>query len=86
MLDRVEMTREQIENLREYLGANWHFRTPTYITHASSIYVEGLQVVHHIANGYGSTIVDGYVPPALSFVNARDITVNQRIFGNENTD
>ena len=84
VLDRVEMTREQIENLREYLGANRHFRTPTYITHASSIYVEGLQVVHHIANGYGSIIANEYVPSALSFVNARDITTNQRIFGNEN--
>ena len=80
VLDRVEMTREQIENLRDYLGGNRHFRTPTYITHASSIYVEGLQVVHHIANGYGSMITSGDVPFGLSFVNARDITTNQRIF------
>ena len=80
VLDRVEMTREQVGNLREYLARNRNFPTPTHITHASSIYVEGLQVVHHIANGYQGVIVGAKAPPELSFVNARDITTNQRIF------
>ena len=80
VLDRVEMTREQVGNLREYIVRNKNFPTPTHITHASSIYVEGLQVVHHIANGFQSVVNGADAPAELSFVNARDITANQRIF------
>ena len=80
VLDRVEMTREQVGNMREYIVRNKNFPTPTHITHASSIYVEGLQVVHHIANGFQSVVNGADAPAELSFVNARDITANQRIF------
>ena len=79
VLDRVTMTREKIEELRNSLVKNKDIPTPTYITHASSIYVEGLQVVHHIANGFQGPVEGLHVPPELSFVSARNITTRQRI-------
>ena len=80
ILDRTETTRKQRTALRIYLSGNQNIPTPDYITHAASIYVEGLQVVHHIANGFKDVVTGGDVPSALSFVNARDITTRQRIF------
>ena len=80
ILDRTETTRKQRALLRIYLSGNQNIPTPDYITHAASIYVEGLQVVHHIANGFKAVVIGGVVPSALSFVNARDITTRQRIF------
>ena len=79
VLDRIELTREETENLRQYLSGNTNIPTPTHITHAASIYVEGLQVVHHIANGYKSVVDSGHLPHELSFVNSRDLTTNQYI-------
>ena len=79
ILDRVEMTREQTENLREYISRNRNIPTPTHITHAASIYVEGLQVVHHIANGYKSVVDGNPVPSQLSFVHSRDLTTSQYV-------
>ena len=67
--DRVDLTREQTENLWQYVAGNPNIPTPAHITHASSIYVEGLQVVHHIANGYKDVVVGNRVPAELSFVN-----------------
>lgn len=79
VLDRIDLSREETENLRQYISGNRNIPTPTHITHASSIYVEGLQVVHHIASGY-KDVVDGRpVPVELSFVNPRDLTTNQYI-------
>lgn len=79
VLDRIEMTKSEVENLQNYLARNYNIPTPTHITHASSIYVDGLQVVHHIATGY-KNVVSGAAPPnALSFVNSKDITTNQLI-------
>ena len=83
VLDRVELTPEEIDNLRRYISANRNFPTPTHITHASSIYVEGLQVVHHIASGFKDVTCGGKVPNELSFVNARDLTTNQYVRGDE---
>ena len=80
VLDRVELTREETENLRRYISGNSNIPTPTHITHAASIYVEGLQIVHHIANGYKSAIYGDGPPPELSFVNPRDLTINQYIY------
>ena len=78
VLDRIDMTIEQMANLRRYLAINRNIPTPTHVTHASSIYVEGLQLVHHIANGYKNVVVAGSQPPdELSFVNAKDVTGNQ---------
>ncbi len=61
VLDRIEITKEEAENLQNYLAGNYNIPTPTNITHASSIYVEGLQIVHHIANGY-KNVVSGVKP------------------------
>ena len=80
VLDRVTMTTQKMGELRNYLVRNRNIPTPSYITHASSIYVEGLQVVHHIANGFQSAVTGPHLPPELSFVNARDITTKQIIF------
>lgn len=80
VLDRVDLPREENENLWRYLARNRNIPTPTHITHASSIYVEGLQVVHHIANGYKDVVSGSLPPPELSFVNARDLTLNQYVF------
>ena len=79
VLDRIELTREEAENLRQYLSGNRNIPTPTHITHAASIYVEGLQVVHHIANGFKGVVDGGSLPRGLSFVNSRDLTTNQHI-------
>ncbi len=81
VLDRIELSKDETENLQQYLAGNYYIPTPTHITHASSIYVEGLQVVHHIANGYSNIVDGGNLPPDLSFVNPRDLTNNQSIFG-----
>ena len=79
MLDRIDMTWEQTINLEKYLTRNRNIPTPAHITHASSIYVEGLQVVHHIANSYIGVVGGASPPRELSFVNPRDMTINQRI-------
>ena len=74
VLDRFDMTKNEHENLAQYLARNRDIPTPDYITHASSIYVEGLQIVHHIANGFKGKATGGSIPNTLSFVNAIDIT------------
>ena len=74
VLDRIDATKYDLENLEEYLAGNRNIPTPNYITHASSIYVEGLQIVHHFANGFKGAALGGRVPEALTFVNAKDIT------------
>lgn len=80
VLDRIELTIQDSENLRRYLSNNRNIPTPTHITHAASIYVEGLQVVHHIANGFKTVVDGGQLPEALSFVKARDLTTSQYIY------
>ena len=77
ILDRVDMNLEQIDNQRRYLNSNLNFRGPRYITHASSIYVEGLQVVDHIARGFKDAVYGSAVPDSLGFVIDRDITVDR---------
>ena len=79
VLDRIELTREETENLRSYIGGNRNIPTPTHITHAASIYVEGLQVVHHIANAYKDVVAGGLEPAELSFVKSIDLTINQYV-------
>ena len=79
IVDRVDMKLADIENLRAYLRNNYNFPTPNFITHASSIYVEGLQVVHHIANGFKNVVSGDEIPGVLSFVKDRDITLEQEI-------
>ena len=79
VLDRIGLTREDTENLRQYITGNLNIPTPAHVTHASSIYVEGLQVVHHIANGYKDVMLTGSELAELSFVSARDLTLNQSV-------
>ena len=80
VLDRIDLSREETENLRRYVSGNRNIPTPTHITHASSIYVEGLQVVHHIANGYKDVVNGNPAPVELSFVNPRDLSFNQYLY------
>lgn len=79
VLDRIDLTNEETENLWQYISGNRNIPTPLHITHASSIYVEGLQAVHHIANGYKNIVHSGRVPTELSFVNPRDLTTNHYV-------
>ena len=81
VLDRIDLPREETENLWHYISGNHSIPKPAHITHASSIYVEGLQVVHHIANGYKDVVSGGRVPAELSFVNPRDLTRRQYVNG-----
>ncbi len=74
VLDRVDMTKEEREGLENYLAGNLSIPRPNYITHASSIYVESLQIVHHVANGFKDAVTEGIIPAELSFVSAVDIT------------
>ncbi|MDP6072356.1 MAG: hypothetical protein QGG34_12510 [SAR202 cluster bacterium] len=79
VLDRVELTKDQTDNLQNYLARNYNLPTPTSISHAASIYVEPLQIVHHIATGFKNVVTLGSAPPdALSFIRSRDITTSQR--------
>lgn len=77
VLDRVETTRKQRAGLKRYLARDDQFPKPTYITHAASIYVEGLQIAHHIANGFKAAVAGQGTLEELSFVNARDLTRNE---------
>ena len=78
VLDRVDMTAADRENLTTYLRSRPDIPPPTYVTHASSIYVEGLQVVHNIANSYYDSLRDGHdLLPELSFVAASDISTDR---------
>ena len=81
VLDRIDLTKEQAEDLWQYISGNRNIPKPAHITHASSIYVEGLQVVHHIANGYKGVVSSGQVPAELSFVSPRDLTTYQYVRG-----
>lgn len=74
VLDRFDMAKDEREGLTQYLARNCDIPTPNYMTHASSIYVEPLQIVHHIANGFKSAATGGDIPSALSFVSALDMT------------
>lgn len=55
VLDRVDYSDTQLLNLRRYLGGEFNdqgdFKYPriTHVTHADSIYVEGLQLADHVA-------------------------------------
>ncbi len=78
VLDRIDMTAPDRENLAMYLRSRPDIPPPTYVTHASSVYVEGLQVVHNIANGYYDSLKDGHsLPKELSFVASRDISTDR---------
>ena len=79
VLDRVDLTRKQADNLWHYLYGNLAIPNPSHITHASSIYVEGLQVVHHIAEGFKESLRREDTPPELTFVNPRDLTLSQEV-------
>ncbi len=74
VLDRVEMSRNDQDNLYAYLATNYRIPKPTHITHASSIYVDELQIVHHIANGFRDRALGTPEPATLKFVSAADIT------------
>lgn len=80
VLDRIEMTRKETDNLQGYIAGNRNIPTPTHITHASSIYVEALQIVHHIAGGYKNVVSGAETPHVLEFVRARDVTLDQFIY------
>ena len=75
VLDRVEMSPSQQAELWNYLGGNQHIAAPDYITHAASLYVEGLQLVHHIANAVGSMVTGKSTHAPLQFVDALDVTL-----------
>ncbi|MCH8949741.1 MAG: DUF3800 domain-containing protein [Chloroflexi bacterium] len=55
VLDRVDYNDKQIMNLRDYLSSAYAkegafaFPKARYVTHADSVYVEGLQVANHLA-------------------------------------
>ena len=74
VLDRVEMSRSQRVELERYLDRNLRIPAPVNVTLASSLYVEALQVVHHIANAYGTESSSRTPRDSLRFVRARDIT------------
>ena len=74
ILDRFDLTSKDKEDLIQYLAGNRHIPTPAYITHASSAYVDGLQVVHHLANGFRGAAEGGTPPTELSFVWGQDLT------------
>ena len=80
VLDRITLTESQAANLQGYLAGNYNIPTPTHITHAASIYVEALQIVHHIAAGFGDVALGSGPSPILRFVKYRDVTTDQFIY------
>ena len=79
VLDRIDMTVGQVEGLRGYLRERGNFQEPRYITHADSMYVEGLQIVDNIARGFKNLATGGDVPQSLLFANSRDITEDRNV-------
>ena len=77
VLDRIDMTVGQVEGLRGYLRDQGDIQEPRYITHADSMYVEGLQIVDNIARGFKNLAIGGRIPQSLSFVSSTDITENR---------
>ena len=76
VLDRIEMSRSQQAEIEGYLSRNLRIPAPINVTLASSLYVEALQVVHHIANAYGTEVLSGTTHDSLRFVRALDITAD----------
>ena len=76
VLDRIEMSRSQQAEIEGYLSRNLRIPAPINVTLASSLYVEALQVVHHIANAYGTEILSGTTHDSLRVVRALDITAD----------
>ena len=76
---RVQLTDIQQAELREYLAGNQRIPTPTNFTHPSSIYVDGLRIVHHMANGFGRVASGISIPTSLRSLTARDITHYQPV-------
>ena len=74
VLDRSKCLRAQKAELEEYLDRNLTIPTPVNVTLASSLYVEALQVVHHIANAYGTAQPGKGTHDSLRFARAIDIT------------
>ena len=74
ILDRIDMNPGQFKDLRQYIEGNFSIPSPNYITHASSIYVECLQIVHHIASGFKNVVRGDDIPDSISYVDERDIT------------
>ena len=75
VLDRVDMTAAERDNLTTYLRTRPDIPPPTYVTHASSMYVEGLQIVHNIANGYYDSLKAGHsLLEELTFADSKDIS------------
>ncbi len=78
VLDRFDMASSDLESLTRYLKTRPDIPPPTYVTQASSIYVEGLQVVHNLANGYyGSLKNASALPSYLSFATPMDLSENR---------
>ena len=63
-----------IRHLAAFRNRNLRIPAPINVTHASSLYVEALQVVDHIANAYGTEELGGTGHDSLRFVRALDIT------------
>ena len=79
ILDRVDMTPNQVRNLETYLRNSRGLIAPRLITQADSIYVEGLQIVDNIASGFKDVIGGATISESLSFVNAIDITLDRNV-------
>jgi hypothetical protein len=50
VFDRFEMSKEEIQNMENYLTKNWNLPNFKYITHVDSIYCEILQLTSQLVN------------------------------------
>ena len=66
-----------IDTYKEALRAT-ALRQGTLRTPRPSVW-RGLQVVHHIANGYKDFVSGVGTPADLTFVNSRDLTIDQHV-------
>lgn len=81
ILDRVDYSDEHIRNLRQYLAGKYShaggFTIPriTHVTHADSLYVDGLQVADHVMRlAYGvATKPTQSLQPASGFISMQTI-------------
>jgi hypothetical protein len=76
VFDRFDMSKEDEENLTDYLQNNWNLPSFKHIVHADSKYVETLQLTHQFMGLMKDVIMGSatFSIELLDFVKIKDIT------------
>jgi len=79
IFDRFDMSKEDEENLANYLKNNWNLPPFKHIIHADSEYIEALQLAHQFVNLARDIFMKmaTFSTELLDFVKIKDITKGQ---------